>query len=66
MSGGGRRSPPRGGVDPSGDNQQLLVDEPEAEGVPSAAGQCSLTSCPLQLGNKDWVIDHTHEHCCII
>jgi hypothetical protein len=38
VSGGGRRSPPRGGVDPSGENQQLLVDETVVEEGPTMSG----------------------------
>lgn len=39
VSGGGQRSPPRGGFDPAAENQQLLVDEPNEEVVlPAASG----------------------------
>ena len=39
MSGGGQRSPPRGGFDITASNQQLLVDEPDEEVlIPSASG----------------------------
>lgn len=31
ISGTGRRSPPRGGVDPSAQNQQLLADDDDEE-----------------------------------
>ena len=37
MSGGGQRSPPRGGLDPNSANQQLLVSDDDEELAPSAA-----------------------------
>ena len=37
MSGGGQRSPPRGGVDPDAPNQQLLVGDDEDDNLPASA-----------------------------
>ena len=37
VSGGGQRSPPRGGVDANAANQQLLVGDDEEDLAPSAA-----------------------------
>ena len=37
VSGGGQRSPPRGGLDPKSANQQLLVSDDDDDLAPSAA-----------------------------
>ncbi len=45
MSGGGQRSPPRGGVDPDAPNQQLLVDDNEDDNLPASAAAGLTCHC---------------------
>ena len=45
MSGGGQRSPPRGGVDPDAPNQQLLVDDDEEDNLPASAAAGLTCHC---------------------
>lgn len=52
MSGGGQRSPPRGGFDLTAENQQLLVDEPDEDMViagTSGTEMCRLDDNPAVL-----------------
>ena len=46
VSGVGQRSPPRGGVDPQGANQQLLVDDDNDDDLPASAAAGHACSCP--------------------
>jgi len=45
VSGGGQRSPPRGGVNPDAPNQQLLVDDDEDDNLPASAAAGLTCHC---------------------
>ena len=67
VSGGGQRSPPRGGFDLTAENQQLLVDEPDEDAMIAGTSgtktlalmtfllqcACSRLQCGADFGAKE-------------